>query len=662
VVNAQIVLAGRIAVQAGDAIVDERVLPGRQPRLALALLVVERERPVTVEELAENLWPEQRPETWQTALRGVVSRVRGFVVAAGLGPRELVHAHAGTYQLLPTTDLEVDIERAVADADLAGAALAADDATGAADLAARARSVLARPLLPGVGSPWVEAERRELALALHRALDVLGEARLRLGDHSGAATAAEAAIAADPFRESAYRLLIRSLDAAGDGAAGLRVYDRCRVLLADELGVDPAPETQALYLELLQRPAPTVTELPRPSVREAPPALAGDEPPYLGLQTFDERDAARFFGRAADVARLLDRLGETRFLAVIGSSGSGKSSLVRAGLIPALRRGALPGSDRWSIQVLRPGAAPVRTLAHEMVDLDRSSLDRDATFRRLLRDDRELHELVRRARQHGLDAAGVLVVVDQLEEVFTLCSDVEQRRAFLDNLTTAATTLDGRTIVIATLRADFYGRLADHPRLADLASAHQFLVPPMDEVGLAAAIEGPAHAAGLRLEPRLTETILRDVARQPGALPLLGHALLELWRHRSGSRLTLDGYQAAGGVEGALAQRAEVLHGSLATDEQVVTRRVMLRLTQPGDGTADTRRRVAFSELVNREEQRATVERVVATLTDARLLTAGGQPEGERHVEVAHEALIRGGHGCARGSTRTAAGCSSTAG
>jgi WD40 repeat protein/DNA-binding SARP family transcriptional activator len=641
-VDARIVLAGRIAVQVGDASVDERVLPGRQPRLALALLVVERHRPVTSEELAENLWPEQRPETWQTALRGVVSRVRGFIVASGVGPREAVRAHAGTYQLLPPRDLEVDIERAVAETDLAAAALAVEDAAGAADLAARARSVLARPLLPGIDSSWVEARRRELALALHRALDVLGEARLRSGDHSGAATAAEAAIAADPFRESAYRLLIRSHDAAGDGAAGLRVYDRCRVLLADELGVDPARETQALYRELLRRPAPTATEVPRPSVREAPPALTGDEPPYLGLQTFDERDARRFFGRAADVTRLLDRLAETRFLAVVGSSGSGKSSLVRAGLLPALRRGALPGSDTWAVRVLRPGAAPVRALAHEVVDLDRSSLAPDATFRRLLQDDRELHELVGRARRHGLDADRVLVVVDQLEEAFTLCTDVEQRQAFLDNLTTAATMADGRTIVVTTLRADFYGRLADHPRLADLASAHQFLVTPMDEVGLADAIEGPAQAAGLGLEPRLTETILRDVARQPGALPLLGHALLELWRHRSGSRLTLEGYRATGGVEGALSQRAEAVFGSLAGDERSVVRRVMLRLTQPGDGAADTRRRVAFSELVSREEERATVERVVATLTDARLLTTGGPPEGERHVEVAHEALIRG--------------------
>jgi WD40 repeat protein/DNA-binding SARP family transcriptional activator len=647
-VDARIVLAGRIAVQIGDATVDERVLSGRQPRLAFTLLVVERHRPVTSEELAENLWPEQRPDTWQTALRGVVSRVRGFIVAAGVGPREAVHAHAGTYQLLPPRDLEVDIERAVAETDLAAAALAVEDAAGAADLAARARSVLARPLLPGIDSSWVEARRRELALALHRALDVLGEARLRSGDQTGAATAAEAAIAADPFRESAYRLLIRAFAAAGDGAAGLRVYDRCRDLLALELGVDPAPETQALHLELLQRPTVGVAQhggitlhgtRATPATSEPP---AAGVPPYLGLQTFDERDAGRFFGRTADVTRLLDRLAETRFLAVVGSSGSGKSSLVRAGLIPALRRGALPGSDTWAVRVLRPGAAPVRTLAHEVVDLDRSSLDREATFRRLSRDGRELHELVGRACRHGLVAERVLVVVDQLEEAFTLGTDVEQRRAFLDNLTAAATVADGRTIVIATLRADFYGRLAEHPRLADLASAHQFLVTPMDEVGLADAIEGPAQAAGLQLEPRLTETVLRDVARQPGALPLLGHALLELWRRRSGSLLTLDGYRATGGVEGALAQRAEAVYGSLAPDEQVVTRRVMLRLTQPGNGTGDTRRRVAFAELVNREEERATVERVVATLTDARLLTTGGPPNGERHVEVAHEALIRG--------------------
>jgi WD40 repeat protein/DNA-binding SARP family transcriptional activator len=646
-VDARIVLAGRIAVQVGDATADERVLPGRQPRLALALLVVERHRPVTSEELAENLWPEERPDTWQTGLRGVVSRVRGFLVTSGLGPREAVHAYAGTYQLLAPKNLEIDIERAIAETDLAAAALAAEDAPGAADLAARARSVLARPLLPGIDSSWVEAKRRELALALYRALDVLGEARLRAGDHGGAVTAAEAAIAADPFRESAYRLLIRAFDAVGDGAAGLRVYDRCRALLADELGIDPAPETQALHLELLQRPTAGVALQPgpgSPGTRAGPPTspAAAGEPPYLGLQTFDERDAWRFFGRSADVTRLLDRLAETRFLAVIGSSGSGKSSLVRAGLIPALRRGALPSSDTWAVRVLRPGAAPLRALAHEVADLDRVHLDRAATIRRLSRDDRELHELVARAHRHGLLAERVLLVVDQLEEAFTLCTDVDERRAFLDNLTTAAATADGRTIVVVTLRADFYGRLAELPRLADLASSHQFLVTPMDEVGLADAIEGPAQAVGLQLEPRLTETVLRDVARQPGALPLLGHALLELWRRRSGSSLTLDGYGATGGVEGALAQRAEAVYGSLAADEQVAARRVMLRLTQPGDGTADTRRRVAFAELVSRPEERATVDRVVGTLTDARLLTTGGVPDGAGHVEVAHEALIRG--------------------
>lgn len=636
-----IILAGRIAVQVRDTVVDERALPGRQPRLAFAVLVAERHRPVAREELAENLWPGRRPDTWEAALRGVVSRVRGFVASSGLGPRELLHAHAGSYQLHPLLDVEVDVERAMADTVLAEKTLAADDAVTAAELAGGARAVLVRPLLPGIDGPWLEAKRRELSMVLFRSLEVLGEARARLGDHGGAASAAEAAIWADPFRESGHRLLIRAYMAAGDGAAGLRAYEQCRVLLADELGVDPSPETQALHLALLRgsdAPRPT---LPLPSSGRAERAVL-DEVPYLGMQTFDEQHASRFFGRAADVSRLLDRLGQSRFLAVLGASGSGKSSLVRAGLLPALRGGALAGSDTWLVAVLRPGSAPLGALTRALLELD-PRLGRTGAMRRLGHDEAALLEVVEEARRDGLRAERVLVVVDQLEEVFTLCRDAGARRQFLATLAAAGTGPGGgRTVVVVTLRADFYQHLAAHPSFADIASSHQFLVTPMDEVGLAEAVEGPAHAVGLALEPGLTETILRDVARRPGALPLLGHALLELWEHRPAGMLTLEAYHATGGVDGAIAQRAEAIYNGLSADEQVTTRRVLLRLTQPGESTTDTRRRVAFSELVPRPEDRRAVERVVDLLTAARLLTSGGEPNGEARVEVAHEALITG--------------------
>jgi WD40 repeat protein/DNA-binding SARP family transcriptional activator len=640
VVLRHISLAGRIAVQVDQAVLDERALPGRQARLAFAVLVTERHRLVSHEELAENLWPDRRPDTWETALRGTVSKVRGFVVASGLGTRELLHSVSRAYRLGPLADVEVDIERAVADAEAAAMALAADDPVMATRLARRARAVLTRPLLAGIDGPWLEDKRRELFLTLLQTLELLSEARARVGDLGGAVAAAEAAVAADPFRESAHRLLMRALLEGGNSAAGLLAYGRCRVLLGDELGVDPSPQTQAVHLELL-RSAPGPISTPPTPLPDATAIAAPDTPPYLGLQTFEERDAPWFFGRSADVTRLLDRLAGTRLLAVLGASGSGKSSLVRAGLVPALRRGAIPGSDTWAVLVLRPGVDPMGALADGLLELD-PRLAHDETVSRLGADDGALHDLVEAALRDRPGTDRVLVVVDQLEELFTLCRDAETRRRFLAMLATAATAREGRTIVLVTLRADFYQHLPAHPSFADLASSNQFLVTPMDEVGLAEAIEGPARAAGLVTDPGLTQTVLRDVARRPGALPLLGHALLELWEHRRDGRLTLESYLATGGVEGAVAHRAEQVYGGLSSEEQAVARRVLLRLTQPGEGTADTRRRTSLTELIRHPSDRTAVERVVDLLIGARLLTSGGPPDREPHVEVSHESLITG--------------------
>jgi WD40 repeat protein/DNA-binding SARP family transcriptional activator len=636
----RISLAGRIAVRVGETVSDERDLPGRQPRLAFALLVDERRRPVTREELADNLWPDQRPASWESALRGVVSRVRGFVAASGLGKPELLHADSGTYRLHPLDEVEVDLEFAAALVESAASALAAGNAPTAAERAEQARSVLAQPLLAGIDSTWVSDRRRQLLGSHLQALEVLADARLALGDPSHAATAAEASISLDPFRESAHRTLMRALLATGNGAAGLRAYERCRSLLVEELGVDPSPETQALHLELLRSsPVNVVTPPVASAVAEHSAPRIGS--PYLGLRTFDEEDAAWFFGRAPDVSRLLDRMAGSRFLAVLGASGSGKSSLVRAGLVAALRRGALPGSDTWAIRVLRPGAVPTKALVRAVLDLD-ATLSEGETVARFEGDERALHHLVEAAVGHGRFAPRVLVVIDQFEEVFALCPDVEQRRRFLSLLAAAATAPGGHTMVVVTLRADFFQHLSEHARFADLVSSHQFLVTPMDEVGLAEAIEGPARAAGLTLEPSLVQTIVRDVARRPGALPLLGHALLEVWQHRSGTSLTLEAYRASGGVDGAVAQRAEAVYAGLSDEERRVVRRVLLRLTQPGEGTEATRRRVRFAELSTRFEDDATVGEVVDALTAARLLTVGGPPRGERYVEVSHEALIRG--------------------
>jgi WD40 repeat protein len=369
-------------------------------------------------------------------------------------------------------------------------------------------------------------------------------------------------------------------------------------------------------------------------------AAATEACPYRGLEAFREEDAGLFFGREEDVARLVERLRGTRFLAVLGPSGSGKSSLVAAGLIPAVRGGALPGGEGWRVLEMAPGTRPLAALAVRLGHLPGSGSPRAAD---LASDERSLDLAVARALDGRPDDARVLLVVDQLEEAFTLCQDEGERAAFLGNLMYAATIPGGRTVVVVAMRADFYGRLAERPELRSLVAAQQVLLGPLDARGLRRAIEQPAKSAGLELEPGLTRRILTDVADRPGTLPLMEHLLLEVWQRRRGRTLTLEAYAASGGVEGALARRANSIYGAMSPERQAVARRVLLRLTQPGEGTEDTRRRATRRELITRPGEDAEVDAVIASLAEARLLTTGrDEATGEPVVDVTHEALIRG--------------------
>jgi WD40 repeat protein len=360
--------------------------------------------------------------------------------------------------------------------------------------------------------------------------------------------------------------------------------------------------------------------------------------PYRGLEAFGEEHAEFFFGREADVQRLVEKLKGSSFVAVVGPSGSGKSSLSRAGLVPALRRGAVPGSERWKIVVFRPGAHPLDALTGQLTFLYpdlaaarvRDQLAADARTLRLV------------CSRPPADGSRVLFLVDQCEEVFTLCHDEHERHTFLLNILHAAAGA-GPSVVVPTLRADFYPRCAAYPELAQQLASHQFLVGGIGENGLRQVISEPARLVGLELEAGLLDTIVEDVEHQPGALPLLEHALLELWQRRRGRVLTLEAYQDTGGVAGALAKRADAILASFGSHEREIVRRVLLRLTQPGEGAEDTRRRAPMSELVTLRADRGAVETVVAALAESRLLTAGGDDHtSERVVEVSHEALIRG--------------------
>lgn len=354
------------------------------------------------------------------------------------------------------------------------------------------------------------------------------------------------------------------------------------------------------------------------------------DPPFKGLQYFDEADFDLFFGRELLTAKLIDRLHEARFLSVIiGASGSGKSSLVRAGLIPTLRN---EQDQNWQIFVITPTTHPLEALATELTR-DSESVTATATLiDDLMQDPRSLSLFLTRQnhKRHRL------LVIDQFEELFTLCRDEFEREAFIDNLLiTLHQDKDTFTLVL-TLRADFYAHLAQYPELREAVAKHQEYIGPMSMEELRRAIEEPAKRGHWAFEPGLVDLILRDVGDEPGALPLLSHALLETWKRRAGHTLTLKGYADAGGVHGAIAHTAEGVYQKLSSEEQAIARDIFLRLTELGEATEDTRRRASFEELMSDPETKDEVRRVLNVLADARLITLS-----EDTAEVAHEALIR---------------------
>ncbi|MEU9288429.1 helix-turn-helix domain-containing protein [Streptomyces sp. NPDC048275] len=331
----------------------------------------------------------------------------------------------------------------------------------------------------------------------------------------------------------------------------------------------------------------------------------GSLTPYRGLARFETGDSGLFFGREQLTADLVDLLRRRRFAAVFGPSGSGKSSLLRAGLIPVLRRAQEPGLRPAAIRILTPGDRPARSHA----------------------------PLLTPATPHdGSAAADTFVIVDQFEEVFTLCHDAAERARFIDLLLTARQP-ESRLRVLLAVRGDFYGRCAEHRDLADALRDANLLAGAMSQAELRDAVVKPATAAGLTMERALTARLVEEVAEAPGGLPLLSHALLETWRRRRGKTLTMAGYEAAGCLDGAIAKTAEQVYGRFTEGQAAAARRVLLRMVAPGDGTPDTRRPVERAELPG--TGRDDTAQVVEALAGARLLTLDGDT-----VELAHEALI----------------------
>jgi WD40 repeat protein/transcriptional regulator with XRE-family HTH domain len=393
--------------------------------------------------------------------------------------------------------------------------------------------------------------------------------------------------------------------------------------------------------------------LEMPQAAEPAPGL----PPYKGLQFFDETDADLFFGRERLIRDLVERLREQlsaslslRFLAIVGASGSGKSSLLRAGLLPALRRS--PPFSRWQTHSFTPTNRPLEALASDLNRETASVISTATLMDDLLRDRRALHLTAsritskeRQASHRSRTPEGLLLVIDQFEELFTVCRSETERAAFIDNLMTAASEPGGATFVVLALRADFYSQCAPYETLRDALAGQQEYIGAMSIAELRRAMEEPAKRGDWELEPGLVELLLQEVGAEgdrppePGALPLMSHALLETFHRRQGRKLTVSGYLATGGVRGAIADTADdVFQNELDEKQQGIARNIFLRLTQLGEdeSTADTRRRINFEELIHHPEDEPLLREVLTRLADARLITTDNET-----VEVAHEALIR---------------------
>ena len=376
-----------------------------------------------------------------------------------------------------------------------------------------------------------------------------------------------------------------------------------------------------------------------------------NECPYRGLAAFRETDAPFFFGRAEFAERLHQALcGRSVVAVIVGSSGSGKSSAVYAGLLPRLRT-ENEASGGWLLADFRPGAQPFHALAAALLPLLESEMNETGRMietRRLAEalsaGELPLLDVVKRLLAKNTPAKRLLLIADQFEELYTLCPQAETRRRFLDVLLDAAHSANGQPdagcqtplVFLLTMRADFMGQALAYRPFADALQEAAVILGPMNREELRTAIVEPAHLQGAAFEAGLVERLLDDVGDEPGSLPLLEFALTLLWERQSYGWMTHAGYESIGRVEGALARYAGQAYAALPPEQQSQARQVFLQLVQPGTGTEDTRR------TASRDQVGTGNWELVQHLADRRLVVTGRDADGGETVEVVHEALIQG--------------------
>ena len=603
-------------------------------RALLAFLAVEAHKPHRRTILASLLWPEQPESAARTNLRRALSNLRQAIGDHLADPPFLLISRQ-TIQFNQESDYWLDVKtfQEGVEGDIHNLQEAVDLYRGA--------------FLEGFAigdsaafEEWSLLKRERLNRVMAAALRRLAFLYEQGGDYEEALTHAWRLIEMEPWQEDAHRCLMRLLTLSGQRSAALAQYETMRRVLAEDLDVAPEAESTQLNEQIRSGEMPSL-----PAV--LPEKLARmfrqvGECPYRGLAAFREEDAPFFFGREIFTKNMLESIKQQPAVAVIvGSSGSGKSSVVFAGLLPRLRE-----EGTWLIVHFRPGAMPFYALSSALLNLLEpllSEADRLIETRKLaetLRTDVDsLYNAVIRLLKKNQKTSRVLFIVDQFEELYTLCPEPETQWNFLDRLLVAVETGERwhtpPFVLLFTLRADFMGHALAHRPFADVLQNVSLMMGPMNRNELRQAIEKPAEVQAAAFEAGLIDRLLDDVGEQSGNLPLLEFALTLLWEQHKEGWLTHAGYEEIGRVEGALARYADDVYEKLNAGEQGQAQRLFVQLVRPGEGTEDTRRTASRAELG--DENWALVQ----YLADKRLVVTGQNVAGQETVEVVHEALIQ---------------------
>ena len=593
-------ILGPLEVRRDGALVG---IGGPRQRALLALLLCNSNRVLSRDTLIDELLADRTVRGTDRMLRVQVSRLRKSLTAGSAEPRLIARPPGYLLRVEPG---ELDLDTFEAFVHDGRSALEHGDPGRATALLREAESLWrGRPLADLELEPFARSEVQRLEELRLLGLEDRIDAELALGRHAELCAELATLTCEYPLRERLRGQMMLALYRCGRQADALGVYRQTSALLREELGLDPSRALRELERSILEQDA-SLDAGPRVAIEVAArfPVVC----PFKGLEFFDVRDADYFFGRERLIADLLARIADSSVIGILGPSGTGKSSLLRAGVLSALSAGQLPGSAAWRQVLLRPGDHPCDQLAQVL-------------------DGEPIEEALARLGP----GERLVIAVDQLEELFTTCECDDERAGFLDQLWEAACDDERRVVVLVALRGDYYMRFASHPRFADLLSGAHVLMRPMDHDELAHAIQQPADRVGLEIEQPLVSALVSDAAGQTGGLPLLSAMLLELWRERHGRTLRYASYRASGGMQAAVARMAEAAYACLGERQRRVARSVMVRLAREQSGGL-TRRSAPLVELERIDGAGA----VVAALTEARLLTIS-----DGKVELSHEALLR---------------------